>query len=276
MSKTTNSRKQRDFSEKTKRILGERVAYICSNPMCRRLTIKPHSSENKSNRLGEGGHIYGASVNGPRYDSTKSNSDISSYDNGIWVCNVCHKLIDTENSTYDSDTLYKWKIDTEMYVNTLVIQDTRLRQLRLLCQKYLTALRILSALPSYLDQTFQNPNGNNIELTRLLMELELILFDHEFIEEADLLKIIISDLDNYIIPFVNHNSTGKQQNISIWKNDAVKIFMLDIMRFSNNSYKRYLTQEIDLVQRELLRLNKDFITPKLLVFEETDVYKITR
>ena len=33
----------REFSEPTKRSLGERVAYMCSNPLCRRLTIRPQS-----------------------------------------------------------------------------------------------------------------------------------------------------------------------------------------------------------------------------------------
>lgn len=241
--------------------------------MCRRLTIKPHSTEQKSNKLGEAGHIYGASKEGPRFDSTKSDAFISSYDNGIWLCNVCHKLVDTEKSIYDFTTLVKWKTDTENYIETLVIQDTRLRQLRMICQNYLTSLRILSALPLSLDQTFESPNGNNINLTRLFMELELLLFDNQFIEEADLIKLITLDLENTICPFVHNNRTGNQVNISEWKNESVKIFMVKIMRFMPESFERYLIQEISMVDKELLRLKNANVTPLRLEITNTEIGK---
>lgn len=269
----TDNRKNREFSGITKRLLGERVAYICSNPMCRRLTIKPHTTEKKSNRLGEAGHIHGASKKGPRFDPTKKDTFIRSYDNGVWLCNVCHKLVDSEKSTYDHLTLIKWKTDTENYIETLVIQDTRLRQLRLICQNYLTSLRILSALPLKLDQTFENPNGNNINLTRLFMELELLLFDNQFLEEADLIKLITLDLDKTICPFVHNNKTGNQLNISEWKNKAVKIFMVKIMRFLPESFERYLNQENSMVDQELNRLRATNIVPLTVDIKQTEIGK---
>jgi len=270
---TTHSRRYRDFSEITKRLLGERVAYMCCNPLCRRLTIKAHTREKKSTRLGQAGHIYGASKKGPRFDSTKEDTFIRSFDNGIWLCNVCHKLVDTENSTYDSLTLEKWKTDTENYIETLVIQDTRLRQLRLVCQIYLTSLRILSALPLKLDQTFENPYGNNINLTRLFMELELLLCDNEFIEEANIVKLISKDLDYIVCPFVNNNITGYQVNISEWKNESVRILMLYVMRFLPESYQRYLHNESQMVNAELTRLSNLGIRPLPINFSKTEVGK---
>jgi hypothetical protein len=48
--------------------LRERAAYICSNPDCRRLTVKPHSDPEKSVVTGKACHIHVAALNGPRYD----------------------------------------------------------------------------------------------------------------------------------------------------------------------------------------------------------------
>lgn len=269
-----SGRKNRDFSEPTKRLLGECVAYMCSNPLCRRLTIKAHITEKKSTRLGEAGHIYGASNKGPRYDQEKSDVFIKHYDNGIWLCNVCHKLVDTEKSIYDSLTLKKWKSDTENYVETLVTQDTRLRQLRLLTQNQLSVLRILSGLSTGLDQTFNNPNGNGINMTRLFMELELILFDHQFLDEAIQVNSIMNDLDKIVCPFVHNNRIGNPVNISEWKNKAVKILMINVMRFTNDSYQRYFSQEMAMVNTKLNKLKENGIVPETLELTRTEIGKI--
>lgn len=263
---------KRKFLVSTKILLAERVAYMCSNPMCRRLTIKPNATnELKATRIGEAGHIYG--VSGARFDKSKSDTYVRSPKNGIWLCEPCHKIVDSEDSIYKVETLEKWKAETEAYVQELVMQDTRLRQLRLLCQDYLSALRILSALPLKLDRTFETPNGNNINLTRLFMELELTLFDNQFLEEADIVKLVVSDLDNVVCPFVHNNQTGQQVNISSWKNQAVKILMMDIMRFSSDSYKRYFDQENQMVKQELERLSKVGVTPIAIDYNTTEVSK---
>lgn len=47
---TTNNRD--DFSAKIKRILAERVGFLCSCPSCRVLTIGPHSNLEKSANVG--------------------------------------------------------------------------------------------------------------------------------------------------------------------------------------------------------------------------------
>ena len=79
-------------------------------------------------------------------DNTKSDSFIRSFDNGIWLCDKCEREVDDNQSVYKTEELLKWKLDAENYVETLVTQDTRLRQLRILTQNSLSALRILSAI----------------------------------------------------------------------------------------------------------------------------------
>ena len=250
---------------KTTRInLAERVAYMCSNPYCRKLTIKPRSDKNISVKSGKASHIVSAASTGPRANSTKSIAFIRSFENGIWLCDKCAREVDDNQSIYTTEQLQAWKSDAENYVETLVTQDTRLRQLRNLTQNTLSALRILSALPSKLDQTFENPNGNNINLSRLFMELELVLFENQFLSESNKIALLIADLNNTVCPFVHHKITSHSVNISDWKNLAVKILMLDIMQFSKESYARYLRQEMQMVNEVLHNFNKDGLVPEKL------------
>jgi hypothetical protein len=258
-----------DFSPAIKRALAERVAYMCSRPLCRRLTIKPVlNTKSGVNRLGEAGHIYGASNKGPRSIPNPPYA-LDSIQNGIWLCNGCHKLVDTEHSTYDSVTLEKYKADSELYTEGLVIQDTRLRQLRIICTQYLSALRILSGLPVNLDETFENSMGNRINLTRLFMELELILMDNEFKEEAEIVSAIVQDLDELICPFVN-SPIGKK-DISEWKKLAVRLMMLDVMRFSIEAYEKYQILEDKWVQVELRNIKSKL---KSVDLDQSKVYKL--
>lgn len=235
----TKERTARDFSENTKRILAERVAFICSNPTCRRLAIKPHEKNNKSNKIGDAGHIIGAF--GPRNIEKLSEKEYAGFENGIWLCKVCHKIVDSETSTYTVQLLRKWKRETESYVEELVVQDTRLRQLRILCQNHLSALRVVSGLPRGLDYTFNSPNGNGINMTRLFMELELVLYDNGFIDEAISVKCIWQDFDT-ICKIIDSNR-NYVVNISLWKNETVKLIMKYIMRFKDESYENYFRQE---------------------------------
>ncbi|MBI3136182.1 MAG: hypothetical protein HYZ14_16020 [Bacteroidetes bacterium] len=235
----TKKRNTRDFSETTKRILAERVAFICSNPACRRLAIKPHEKNNKSNKLGDAGHIIGAY--GPRNIKKLSPKKYKDFENGIWLCKVCHKIVDTETSTYTVDLLKKWKNETECYVEELVVQDTRLRQLRILCQSHLSALRVVSGLPKGLDYTFNSPNGNGINMTRLFMELELVLYDNGFLDEAISIKCVWQDFET-VCSIIDKNSF-QIVNISRWKNETVRLIMKYIMRFKDESYDKYFEQE---------------------------------
>lgn len=103
---------QRDnFSEPTKRLLAQRVAYRCSNPKCRTLTIGS-SSTGGTVLLGVASHICAASPGGPRYDATMTPALRSHADNGIWMCQQCGKLIDSDTK-FTVDMLHAWRRKSE-------------------------------------------------------------------------------------------------------------------------------------------------------------------
>lgn len=102
-----------DFTTKTKIILAQRVAYKCSNPDCRLLTVGPNSSGDKSTIIGVAAHITAAAAGGPRFDSTMEKEERRNISNGIWLCENCATIIDKDPGKYDVKTLNQWKGDSE-------------------------------------------------------------------------------------------------------------------------------------------------------------------
>lgn len=103
-----------EFSQKTKRILAARAGYRCSRAECRAPTIGPQTDRRKTVSVGVAAHICGASSGGPRYDRTMAPEDRSDVANGIWLCQTCAKLIDTDPARFSSTELVQWKQSAEL------------------------------------------------------------------------------------------------------------------------------------------------------------------
>lgn len=102
-----------DFHSATKELLAKRVGYRCSNPSCRQPTSGPHKDTTKTVNVGVAAHITAASPKGPRYDAFFSSAQRTSAQNGIWLCQKCSKLIDTDSIRYSLDVIYEWKRTAE-------------------------------------------------------------------------------------------------------------------------------------------------------------------
>jgi hypothetical protein len=109
-----------EFTEKTKRQLRERVAYVCSNPFCRRLTVKKRAMGNDVVRLGQASHIHPAAPGGPRPNPDMPDDQLRAFENGIWLCDEHAGEVDKNPSEYPPDLLRQWKEDAEAYVETLI------------------------------------------------------------------------------------------------------------------------------------------------------------
>jgi cellulose biosynthesis protein BcsQ len=105
--------KRDNFSAKTREILAQRCAYLCSNPNCREVTIGAHSQKDKTISIGRACHIEAASEGGPRYNKDMSSEQRKSIDNGIWLCAKCSDIIDSDVNKYTVDILKEWKINSE-------------------------------------------------------------------------------------------------------------------------------------------------------------------
>lgn len=102
-----------EFTEKVKKTLQERVANRCSNPGCNCLTSGPNYDEEKATRIGVAAHITAAAQNGPRFNPFISNEERKHISNGIWLCQNCAKLIDSDEKIYTEVVIREWKSLTE-------------------------------------------------------------------------------------------------------------------------------------------------------------------
>jgi hypothetical protein len=63
--------------------------------------------------VGVAAHITAAAPGGPRYNQTMSASERAAIKNGVWLCQICAKLVDADELRYSPDVLLRWKITAE-------------------------------------------------------------------------------------------------------------------------------------------------------------------
>ena len=108
MAKNTN---RDEFSKATIERLKKRARYHCSNPSCRKLTSAPTSDGAKEINVGVAAHICAAAP-GPgarRYRADMTVEQRKSEDNGIWLCQDCAKVIDSDDPVFSESLLHEWK-----------------------------------------------------------------------------------------------------------------------------------------------------------------------
>ena len=102
-----------EFTIGIKEELAKRVGYLCSNPGCRQPTSGPQSTPSGTVNVGVAAHITAASLGGPRYDDSFTSNARGSSGNGIWLCQTCAKLVDSDQPRYTVEKLREWKSDAE-------------------------------------------------------------------------------------------------------------------------------------------------------------------
>ncbi|BFU90507.1 MAG: hypothetical protein NTAFB01_16940 [Nitrospira sp.] len=98
-----------EFSAATRELLAERVGVVCSNPECRQPTSGPQADPAGTVNIGVAAHISAASPGGPRYEADLSPEQRADSSNGIWLCQTCAKLIDSDDHRFSRPVLEGWK-----------------------------------------------------------------------------------------------------------------------------------------------------------------------
>lgn len=107
-----------DFSKPTKKVLAERVSHLCSNPQCKVLTRGAKTGSAGTAGIGVAAHITAAAISGPRYDAALTKQQRKDYDNGIWLCQSCSRIIDVDVAKYSVSLLKSWRMQAEEFSNT--------------------------------------------------------------------------------------------------------------------------------------------------------------
>jgi hypothetical protein len=98
-----------NFTKDIRSKLYQRVGGFCSRPGCAHHTTGPHTQPDKATDTGVAAHITAAARGGPRYDPSLTSEQRKSAENGIWLCQICAKLIDSDPAAYPESLLREWK-----------------------------------------------------------------------------------------------------------------------------------------------------------------------
>lgn len=101
------------FNADVTRKLCDRVGGRCSNPDCDAVTKGPGEG-NRIASVGVAAHIHAAASGGPRYDESQTPTERAAFENGIWLCNNCSRLVDGNETTFLRSSSAKWKADAEL------------------------------------------------------------------------------------------------------------------------------------------------------------------
>ena len=97
------------FPERVKEGLRLEVGGYCSVPFCGILAQTYDGSRRRYTLTGDAAHICGARPTAARYDQLAQGADRHGEDNGIWLCAVCHRMVDNSAELFPAETLYEWK-----------------------------------------------------------------------------------------------------------------------------------------------------------------------
>jgi tetratricopeptide (TPR) repeat protein len=109
-----------DFPREVKAVLASRAAGRCCNPDCGAVTSGPGLAPGTAVNVGVAAHITGASPGGFRYDPALTSAQRAAERNGIWLCQTCAKLIDSDLARYTVDVLHQWKAVAEGHAASML------------------------------------------------------------------------------------------------------------------------------------------------------------
>ncbi|MFG2002106.1 hypothetical protein ACGFNU_23435 [Spirillospora sp. NPDC048911] len=103
-----------DFTKQVKDQIERRAGHRCSMPNCRRATSSPNpTAPSQSIRTGVAAHITAASPQGPRFDASLTPQERASTENGVWMCQLCARVIDISPNVFTIEVLRAIKSDAE-------------------------------------------------------------------------------------------------------------------------------------------------------------------
>jgi hypothetical protein len=189
-----------NFSASVVGEIGKAAMYVCSNPGCLRFTGY-ETTEGRPRTIAEGAHVLPSGKNGPRHGSVAAypGLDLSSAENGIWLCLGCHQKIDDDPTHYEPSMLFSWKENHAKLLRRIVGLDLEAALLQLQnTKRYHQEVR---ELISYFDNR------------RVLYEG----LDHEFpprvLESIDMMRTRITDTRARVKPDSDvFNALGRMQD----------------------------------------------------------------
>ena len=247
--------KENDFTKPTILQLRDRVANLCSNPHCRRNTVAANLESTDSRTIvGEAAHICAASSGGPRFDQGMTTKDIKSFENGIWLCSICHKIIDREPRNYPVEMLKSWKVSAEEYASkNLGIKHRTDEDIKESQQSLLSVMSL-----NLINSAISNVHGSVVQTLGVLDDR--LKLSTKFDNEATVYNVEPKD-DSYV-PTISIKNFSNENNIRKYKDLILHGLDCEIdgdIGFSSDSNlinKLLNDTGIDFTKASIKRINK--------------------
>ncbi|PWN57933.1 tetratricopeptide repeat protein [Chryseobacterium viscerum] len=185
------------FNKNTITILYKRAGEHCS--LCKKITTKPHSDPSKFHNLGEAAHIEGLKdAANLRFNPMLSIKELKDVRNGIWLCQVCHHIIDNDEKTYSVEKLKEIKQSHEMLI--VKIQESGKSLMPILNSKDREIKRYQKMISEIEAELNEQEVIFSEELNKAKFILSNVIKEREFLnEQLCKIKNEIIDLDNEVL-----------------------------------------------------------------------------
>lgn len=200
-----------EFSSSVKRVLAQRVAYHCSNPDCGQVTSGPQSDPAKSVNIGVAAHICAAAPGGPRFAESQDAETRAGIENGVWLCQNCAKLVDSDVDRYTAEILLQWKANAEK--SALVVLERGLQEGG--ATGALLAGKLLRLMPELLSEMKEDLCAHPLKREFVLLKrtwcynargVELAYFFEDHPDLLDRIRL----LENYgLVIDITYNNTDR-------------------------------------------------------------------
>jgi len=197
-----------DFTQSVKEQLAKRVGFRCSNPECRQQTSGPQSRDSGVINIGVAAHITAAARQGPRRDDALTPEERTSAANGIWLCQTCAKLVDSDVIAYSEAVLRDWKETAE------AMALLELKGLRVVSDYRALLRKLEDQLPDLMAEMRNDLEEFPFRREFILMKREWcynaapnnLILEYFFDDHADLRQKIMI-LENYrLVRNITHNN----------------------------------------------------------------------
>jgi hypothetical protein len=233
---------QHNFSDSVVKEIAQKAMYICANPDCLCLTGYS-TTEGKPRSIAEGAHVLPSGAKGPRFEdiSAYPNVKLSSSENGLWLCKICHDKVDDDSARFTTPTLFEWKARHEEIIRNLVGKDLESALLDLRSAKryhqetreFLSFIESKRVLYEGLDMEFPPRVLESLELIRerVSRTRASVSPDSQLFSTLNLLQKVVNKFLREIGAETDLNTLRCDSNDPVWRkfSDELKKLRTEIL-----------------------------------------------
>jgi hypothetical protein len=175
-------------------------AGFCQKPECNR-NIFIEVSSGKYASVGEMAHIVAAAASGPRSDPTTGDQRLTSLDNLILLCPICHLIVDKCPEKFPVEVIMGWKQRHDSRRRMLFAVGTHDSRaaLRNELEGYLDHNRVIHHMYGPESEAAEDPMSDAVDMWRSEIQKSLIPNNRKILELLDSHRHLLTDEEKSVV-----------------------------------------------------------------------------